>query len=274
MLELWILRKLRSRLSILEPFRVILFKPFDRWNPSNFLLAAVTSVAVPVACGNFSCILSEASTICFESEKRQRVNPVTYLHHEKHLETFFTAKVHSRLQSSPDMFLSMISAHLSYQRSGEKTPASSNLSAIKAWKGSMTTSRSNCLGLQIMHFTAKRICQTWTVELYKYIYTRPYQTSNNFERSMISRGTGIKVSPHFQPAIMCNQKHKVWMQSGHQSCFLPKKTLYHNTLLWPLLQGLTICLKLTSKKTSQQLISTNGKANSRSVNLLFLVGHF
>ena len=27
--------------------------------------------------------------------------------------------------------------------------ASSNLSAIKAWKGSMTTSRSNCLGLQI-----------------------------------------------------------------------------------------------------------------------------
>ena len=76
---------------------------------------------------------------------------------------------------------------------------------------------------------------------------------------MICRGTGIKVSPHFQPAIMCNQKHKVWIQSGHQSCFLPKKTLYHNTLLWPLLQGLTICLKLTSKKTSQQLISTNGQ---------------
>lgn len=123
--------------------------------------------------------------------------------------------------------------HLGIWGKNSRSDASSNLSAIKAWKGSMTTSRSNCLGLQIMHFTAKRKCQTWTVELYKYIYTRPYQTSNNFERSMISRGTGIKVSPHFQPAIMCNQKHKVWIQSGHQSCFLPRKTLYHNTLLWP-----------------------------------------
>ena len=171
------------------------------------------------------------------------------------------------------MFLCMISSHLfspprgSRGKNSRSVYASSNLSAIKEWKGSMTTSRSNCLGLQIIHFT-------WTMELYKYIYTRPYQTSNNFERSMISRGTGIKVSPHFQPAIMCNQKNKVWIQSGHQSCFLPKKTLYHNTLLWPLLQGLTICLKLTSKKTSQQLHFNQWESKLSFGFLLFLVGHF
>ena len=65
-------------ISILEPFRSAYF---PQWDPSSFLLAAVTSVAVPVACPkhqvtgmqslllNFLCILFRIDLFCLESEK-------------------------------------------------------------------------------------------------------------------------------------------------------------------------------------------------------------
>ncbi len=93
------------------------------------------------------------------------------------------------------------------------------------------------------------------MELHKYIYTKPYQTSNNFERPMISRGTGIKVSPHFQTATMCNQNTNSGCKVDTNLLFFPKNFKPQHTPL-ALLQGLTVdTVKNWHLKKTQLVIS-------------------